>query len=110
MPMTCEGVRETVRAEAEGNLGAAAHGITLKQALVHPQPIVIINRLVRQGIVTDEEEMVWLVGKERSDGGYMIVMREDGQMFGLASHGIPSDPHPILVGWYGDLVSTFLGM
>lgn len=50
------------------------------------------------------------MGREDSSDGYMIIMREDGMQFGLASKGFPSDPLLILTGWYGNLISAFLAM
>ena len=108
--MTAEDVENIVRREAEAHLSTVSHGITLAQALVRPQQIVLIDRIVRDGRVTDQELSVWLVGRERTDEGYMIVMREEDLVFGLAHGTLPSDEPPILVGWYGSLVPTFEGM
>jgi hypothetical protein len=108
--MTTEELRGFVRAQADGSLSARNHGVNLEQALVPPQRISIIERSVRQGRVTDKTLSVWLVGKEPSEEGYMIVMREEDRMFGLASQGFPTDKHPILTGWYGTLVSAFVCM
>ena len=58
----------------------------------------------------DENLTVWLVGQENPPDGYKIVLLEDGSQFGLASNGFLNDKAPILVGWYGDLLTTFLGM
>jgi len=108
--MTSEEVEEIVRNEGEGSLSIVSHGVTLAQALVRPKQIVLIDRIVRDGSVTDKELSVWLVGRERSDGGYMIVMREEDFEFGLATQGFRTAKHPILTGWYGSLISTFEGM
>ena len=108
--MTVEAVEEIVRREAEGNLSTVSHGITLERALMRPKEIVFLDRVVRDGRVTDKELSGWLVGRERSEGGYMIIMREEDFMFGLAHHGLPTDKHPILTGWYGSLLSTFVSM
>jgi hypothetical protein len=86
------------------------HGITLEQALVLPQRISVIDRVVRAARVTDQNLDVWLVGQEKQPGGYKIIMREDKMQFGLASPGFPTDKYPVLVGWYGSLTSAFLGM
>jgi len=53
---------------------------------------------------------VWVVGQENSSNGYKIIMRDDGEQFGLASVGFPNDKHLILDGWYGSLLSAFLAM
>ena len=86
------------------------HGVTLEDALVAPRMISVIARQVKNGRVKDEELNVWLVGEENRTDGYKIVLRDDGSQFGLASIGFPHDKVPILVGWYGDLLTTFLGM
>jgi hypothetical protein len=108
--MTVEQVRELIRSQSEDYLSTKNdHGITLRQALVPPKLIPIIVQTVRNGRVIGREQTVWLVGKENSEGGYGIVMREDGLQFGLSSGG-PGDEHPTLVGWYGGLTSAFLSM
>ena len=107
--MTIEEVRERIRAQA-GDGREINHGISLAQALMPPQKISVIERTVKDGRLKDRNLSVWLVGEEPSPGGYKIIMREDGMNFGLASPGFPRDPHPILTGWYGSLMSAFLGM
>jgi len=108
--MTGEQVKELVSVQTAGRLSTENHhSITLAQALVEPARIMVIERTVRDGAISDRVEAVWLVAKEPGQDGYRIVMHEDGY-FGLASNGFSSDPHPVLVGWYGDLVTTFLGM
>ena len=86
------------------------HRITLEDALITPQIISVIARQVKDGHMKDENLTVWLVGQENRPDGYKIVLRDDGSQFGLASSGFPQDKVPILVGWYGDLLTTFLGM
>ncbi len=109
--MTTEQVRMLIRRETQDHLAIPNdHEITLGSALVKPERITIIVRTVRNEAVSDEEEIVWLVGKEPGADGYMIVMREDGMHFGLTSPGFPTDKHPILCGWYGDLITTFMSM
>ena len=109
--MTAKEAQELLHSQADGHLSTGNdHGINLGQVLVPPQKISVIVRTVRHGDVTDTRQPVWLVGREIAADGYRIVMREDGLQFGLASIGFPSDEHPILTGWYGDLVSTFLSM
>jgi hypothetical protein len=109
--MTEQEVSELVRLQANGHLATEnLHEISLGQALVPPQWITVIVRTVRDGRVSDAQEFVWLIGKEKSVGGYSIVMREDGLQFGLASRGFPADDHPVLCGWYGGLLSAFLAM
>jgi hypothetical protein len=109
--MTVEEVRTLVRRQSTESLAAVNdHRITLLDALVAPRIISVIARHVKNGRVKDETLTVWLVGQENTPDGYKIVLRDDGSQFGLASSGFPQDKIPILVGWYGDLLTTFLGM
>jgi len=109
-PLTTEGVKAFVRAQSAANLDAMNHGITLKDALVAPRLISVIARTVRNGRMRDENLTAWLVGQENGTDGYQIILCDDGLQFGLASKGFPHDKAPILVGWYGNLLTTFLGM
>lgn len=109
--MTVEEVRELVLRQSARSLTAVNdHRITLEEALVAPRMISVIARHVKNGRVKDENLTVWLVGQEAQPDGYKIVLRGDGLQFGLASSGFPQDKVPILAGWYGDLLTTFLGM
>jgi hypothetical protein len=109
--MTAEEVRASVRLQSTGNLTVVnGHRITLEKALVAPRMISVIARQVKNGRVKDQNLNVWLVGQENHADGYQMILRDDGLQFGLASPGFPDDKFPILVGWYGDLLTTFLGM
>jgi hypothetical protein len=109
--MTAEEVRILVRVQSTGSLTAVNdHRITLGDALVATRMISVIARQVKNGLVKDENLSVWLVGQENRPDGYKIVLPDDGLQFGLASNGFSHDQFPILVGWYGDLMTTFLGM
>lgn len=109
--MTVEEVRALISIQSAENLNTVNdHRISLKDALVAPRPISMIARQVRNGQIKDELLTVWLVGQEKRPDGYKIILSEDGSQFGLASNGFPNDKAPILVGWYGDLLTTFLGM
>ena len=109
--MTVEEVRALVRLQSADNLTVVNdHRITLEDALVAPRIISVIARNVKNGRVKDENLTVWLVGQENESDGYKIVLRDDASQFGLASSGFPKDKAPILVGWYGDLLTAFLGM
>jgi hypothetical protein len=109
--MTIEEVRELVRLQiGDAHLVTNDHQINLQQAIVPPQRISVIDRMVRDGKVRDKRFDCWLVGQENSRDGYKIIMRDDGSQFGLASIGFPTDEHLILTGWYGDLMSAFLNM
>jgi hypothetical protein len=89
-----------------------AHGVDLREALVPPAQIVVIDRQVRDGQIHDLLVAVWLVLIENpgTRSGYRIVAAADGSMFGLAAEGFPSDAHLVLCGWSGDFMTTFLGM
>jgi len=108
--MTLEEVRALVRFQSAESLDAVKHGITLKEALIEPEWIKVIDRRVKNGRTRDEDLNVWLVGKESQAEGYKIILSEDGSTFGLASQGFKNDKAPIFVGWYGNLLTTFLGM
>ena len=109
--MTIDEVKERVQVQAGIDLELTNdHRITLKQALVLPQQIQVIERSVRNGKLKEQRIDVWLVGQEDSSDGYKIISRDDGLQFGLASKGFPSDPFLILTAWYGNLISTFLAM
>ncbi len=109
--MTADQVRELIRVQIADNLTTKNdHRISLEQALVTPQRISVIARQVADGRLKDEALNVWLVGREDSSDGYKIIIRDDGLQFGLASTGFPNDKDPILVGWYGSLLSAFVSM
>ena len=86
------------------------HRISLRDALVFPERLTVIVRTVKKGKVSDDEEDVWLVGREKEGDGYRIVMRERDCQFGLASKSFLQDRQLVLAGWYGTLKSAFLGM
>jgi hypothetical protein len=109
--MTLDEVRSLVHAQSIQSLSTTnEHRITLANALVPPKALTVIWRTTKNGRRKDEELHVWLVGQESSADGYKIIVRDDGQQFGLASSGFPSDKHLILVGWYGSLLSAFMSM
>lgn len=96
--MTVEEERAFIREQV-----AALEPIGLGALAVSPRWDSII---VRDGRNAEETISAWIVGEERPDG-YKIIMRDDGSEFGLATAGFAADAHPVLVGWYGDLESTF---
>jgi hypothetical protein len=108
--VTAREVDDLIRSQIADTAGAQNHGMTLESALISPRKIPVVFRRVENGQVRDEEIQVWLVGQESMDDGYKIILREDGLRFGLASRGFPTDRYPILVGWYGSLLTTFLAM
>jgi len=109
--VTSEEVRVFIHEQCKENLTTTNdHSINLEQSLVPPQRITIITRRIKDGRAIDEKLSVWLVGQESSADGYRIIMRDDGSQFGLVSSGFAHDECPVLVGWYGDLRTTFLSM
>jgi hypothetical protein len=110
--MTFEEVAELVSLQVgDASMLTNGHGISLTQALVRPQRISVIAQTVEAGRVKEEVLIVWLVGQEGGIDGYQIIMRDDGLQFGLATSGFPADRYPsFLVGWYGNLMSAFMGM
>jgi hypothetical protein len=108
--MTVEEVQSLIKAQSEGSFPKKHHK-ELKQLLIPPRKIPLMIRNVVDGRVKEQIINVWLVGREGDDDGYSIVMREDGEQFGLASTGFPNDKHLILTGWYGGtLPCAFLNM
>lgn len=108
---TVENVRALVRAQSASSLDAVNdHRITLGEALIEPRMITVAVRTIKNGGTKDQGLNVWLVGQENRSDGYKIILSDDGAKFGLASKGFPEDKVPILVGWYGSLLSAFLGM
>jgi hypothetical protein len=111
--MNAEEVEKLVRSQ----IGEAwdvtnAHGVDLRETLVAPSPITVVERSIRNGRPHDCLVDAWLVLIEDPKAGteYRIVATPDGTMFGLASEGFPSDSHLVLCGWYGDFLTTFRGM
>jgi hypothetical protein len=88
------------------------HEVNLARSLVSPTTIHVIARHVEDGRVRDEVIRVWLVFEERivERNGYKIVFDENARRFGLVSPESPSDAAPILCGWYGDFMTTFVAM
>lgn len=109
--MTVEEVQAYVLLQCTGNLTVKnEHRIGLEQAMIRPHQTLVTWRMVNNGRFKDTELSVWVVAQEESPDGYKIIMRDDGEQFGLASPGFPNDKHLALVGWYGSLLSAFLAM
>jgi hypothetical protein len=108
--MSEEEARQLIQAQVRDALNVTSHGVSLQQALVPPERISIVDRAVKEGVRIDEVLSVWLVGREGRSDGNQFIMSEDGHQFGLALCGFPVDRHPVLIGWYGDLLSAFTGM
>ena len=111
--MNSEEVRTLIENEIGDDWAVTNHHLVdLRRALVQPRKITVIERSVRNGKFRDRTLIVWLVlveGPEIEDG-YRIVMKENEPVFGLASRGFPKDKDLVLCGWYGDFMTTFLGM
>jgi hypothetical protein len=88
------------------------HGVNLRDSLVPPKRMRFIHRQVQSGKVVDSALDAWLVLEERptTRDGYKIIYDEQQKMFGLASPGWDTDPHPSVDGFYGDFWSAFKGM
>jgi hypothetical protein len=88
------------------------HNVDLRRSLVQPRKISVIERSAKDGKFRDRILTVWMVLVElpETEEGYRIVMKEDEAMFGLVSEGFAKDEHLVLCGWYGDFMTTFLGM
>jgi len=109
--MTFEEVADLVHLQVgDAFMRTNDHGISLQESLVRPERMSVIARTVQGGRVKDQVLNVWLIGQEGRIDGYKIIMRDDGLQFGLASSGFPADKYPVLVGWYGNLMSAFMSM
>ena len=109
--MTAKEVQQIVDETTRGHLDAVAHGMSLREALVSPHKIDVIDRRVLNGKIVDTITATWVVARERVTDGYTIVLDDKTGLFGLATSGFPNDKHPVVSGWYrGDLVDTFLGI
>lgn len=88
------------------------HGVDLRKSLVTPELISVIDRKVRGGKIQDHVIPVWrvLVEDPISQTGYRIVADQSGTIFGLAVKGFPSDELLVLIGWYGNFLTTFQSM
>jgi len=88
-----------------------AHGVDLRGSLVTPHKTKVINRIVRDGKISDSVVEVWVVLEEVKGGdGYTMFFDEKDGGFGLATKGFKCDPHPVICGYYGDFWTTFKGM
>lgn len=113
MSMTGDDVRQLVMSQLGGaGIEPVYYGIDLRRSLVPPVPIKVINRRVRNGELEDQVIDAWLVLVENSEqnGGYRIVYSESHDSFGLAVSGFKDDAYLVLIGLYGDFVTTLEGM
>jgi hypothetical protein len=111
--MDAEHIRDLVVAQIDGAWDTINHhGVGLREALVPPRKITVIERWVRDGEVEERTAQVWVVLVERpgSEEGYRIVAKEDGSAFALASEGFAHDQHLVVSGWYSDFMAAFVGM
>ena len=88
------------------------HGVDLREALLEPELVTLIDRTVLEGEVRDTLMRAWVVLVEDPEEGrgYRVVASPSAQHFGLAEEGFPGDDHLLLCGWYGDFWDAFLGM
>jgi hypothetical protein len=88
------------------------HQVNLRKSVVSPQRMRFICRRIKDGEIVGNTMDAWLVLEERPDtrDGYKIIYDEETNMFGLASPGWDTDPHPSVDGFYGDFWSAFKGM
>jgi hypothetical protein len=113
MKMNAERIKELVNSQIGDRWDTKNdHGVVLRETLVPPEQITVIERLVRNSKPHDRLVDVWvvLIEEPKSGSGYRIVAALDGGKFGLASGGFPSDGHLVLCGWYGDFLTTFRAM
>lgn len=106
--MTIETVEFRILAESSLVLTPNLHGDYLSDLLVRPRLIVL--RLPPAANLPESLVSGWLIAEQKAPSGYRIVMSEDGARFGLAVPGFRDAPDLMLVGWHGDLASTFAGM
>jgi hypothetical protein len=88
------------------------HGVDLREALVRPSLIKVIQQTVHEGEIRDTVIDAWLVLIENpeSGDGYRIVANADGSDFGLAIQGASRDAPLFLYGWYGNFMNTLEAM
>ncbi len=111
--MTPDDVSRKIDAEIDGRWNESnLHGINLRGCIVPPTVTKLIHRKVEAGRIYESVIEVWLVLEEKpiEKDGYKIIFDEASGMFGLASQGWPSDPHPSLDGFYSDFMSAVKGM
>ena len=111
--MTAAEIHSLVRDQIAGRWNETnGHRVDLKKSIITPAKTKLIHRLVQKGKTKEEIIDVWIVLEEepQKKDGYKIVFDEKSRMFGLASVGFPSDPHPCLDGFYGDFWTAFKGM
>ena len=108
---------DQIRALVSSQIGDAwdttnRHGVALREALVQPHRITVIERLFNEGKTKDRFVDVWLVLVENHESGtgYQVIAVQDGSSFGLATEGFASDKHLVMCGWYGDFLTTFRAM
>lgn len=110
--MTPEQVAAYVKMQIGGQWAESnAHGIDLRKCLVTPRKLKMINRIIKDGQISDSIVDVWLVLEEiPGENGYSIFFNEEDKELGLASKGFPEDPYPVICGYYGDFWTTLKGM
>ena len=110
--MTASEVTALVEQEIDGQWAETnLHGVDLRASLLPPIRTRFISRSVHDGVVREALVDAWLVLEERPDtrDGYKIGYDDQTDEFGIASPGFAHDPHPCIVGWYGEFWTTFKG-
>lgn len=110
--MTALEVREIVASQLRGLENTTFGSLNLTDLLVPPRRIEVTERSIVGDNFSDQVIPLWLVAQTLGSGSkYLIVMSEDELEFGLAVAGGGDDNQkPTLVGFYGDLRDTFVGM
>jgi len=88
------------------------HGVDLREALVPPSLIKVLDCRVKEGEIHDAVIDAWLVLIEDTESGegYRIVASADGSKFGLAIDGVSTGRPLVLCGWYGDFMDALRSM
>lgn len=92
--MNAQEIKNLVRAQIQNAWDTTNHHqVNLREALVDPRLLTVIDRMVEHGKMRDRHLEAWLVLIENphSVSGYRIVASSDGSKFGLASEGFPAD-------------------
>jgi len=117
--MTADDVKRLVRQQlaSQKAMTGELHARLLRQ-LVQPRLLGIIVRTVQGGQIEQTIEKMWLLFEENASeedrmseqDGYKIVYNEEQRIFGLVGKGFAADAHPVLLGLYGDFMTTFWAM
>ena len=104
--MTADEIENLVRKDIRNRWSTNnAHGVNLKNCLVHPQKLRFADPSVSGGHID-----LWLVLEENpvTKSGYQIVFDERTQLFGLAITDVQNGP--AFLGTYGSFMETLEAM